>query len=134
MSEENVELVRRIFDSVNQRDFDQALDAITEDFVMDWSNSIGPAKGVYRGRDQVRQLWESYLEAFGSLEWNPEVFVEVDDSRLIVVNRNRVRGRTSKAEVEAVGAQLWSIHGGKARSVTVYQSKVDALKATGLSE
>ena len=44
-----MELVRRIFDSVNQRDFDQALDAITEDFVMDWSNSIGPAKGVYEG-------------------------------------------------------------------------------------
>ena len=71
MSEENVELVRRIFDSVSRGDVDGALEPTADDFVMDWSNSIGPARGVYRGKKQVRQLWASYLDAFGLLQWNP---------------------------------------------------------------
>ena len=61
-------------------------------------------------------------------------FIEVDDSRLIVVNRSRMRGRGSGAEVDAVGAQLWKLHAGKAESVTIYQSKTEALTAAGLSE
>ena len=134
MSQENVELVRRIFDSVSRGDVDGALEPTADDFVMDWSNSIGPARGVYRGKDQVRQLWASYLDAFGLLQWNPQEFIEVDDSRLIVVNRSRMRGRGSGAEVDAVGAQLWKLHAGKAESVTIYQTKAEALAASGLAE
>ena|SRR5688572_30740614 len=134
MSEANVDLVRRIFESVNRGDADGALAAASDDFEMDWSTSIGPAKGVYRGREQVREVWASYMDAFDSLEWNPEEFIEVDDFRLIVVNHNRARGRGSGAEVDAVGAQLWTLRGGKAQSVKLYQSKADALEAAGLRE
>ena len=95
MSQENVEIVRRSFDAVNRGDVDGALEPTADDFVMDWSNSIGPARGVYRGKAQVRQLWASYLDAFGQLQWNPEEFIEVDDSRLIVVNRSRMRGQAA---------------------------------------
>lgn len=133
MSEENIGLVRRVFDSINDGDSSRALEEAADDFVMDWSNSIGPARGIYRGRQQVQDLWASYLDAFGSLEWIPEEFIEVDESRLIVVNRNRVRGRGSGVEVDAVGAQLWTIHDGKAQSVGLYQTKADALEAAGLS-
>ena len=44
------------------------------------------------------------------------------------------RGRGSGVEVDAVGAQLWTIHDGKAQSVKLYQSKDDALAAAGLRE
>ena len=134
MSETNIDLVRRIFDSVNRGDADGALAAASDDFEMDWLSSIGPAKGVYRGKEQVRAVWTSYLDAFDLLEWDPQEFIEVDESRLIVVNRNRVRGRGSGVEVGAVGAQLWTIRGGMAQSVTLYQSKADALEAAGLRE
>jgi ketosteroid isomerase-like protein len=134
MSRENVELVRRSFDSINHGNIDTALEAATSDFVMDWSNSIGPAMGIYRGKDQVREIWTSFLEAFDSLQWEPEEFIEVDESRLIVVNHVRMRGRGSGVEVDAVGAQLWTIHDGEAQSVKLYQSKVDALEATSVQE
>jgi len=130
---QNVELVRRVFDSVTHGDIDGALEAASEDFVMDWSNSIGPAKGIYRGRERVRELWLSYFDAFESLEWSPEEFIELDESRLIVVNRNRARGRGSGVEVDAVGAQLWTIHDGEAQGFTLYQSRAEALEAAGLS-
>jgi ketosteroid isomerase-like protein len=133
MSEENVELVRRIYDSISRGDIDRALETSADDFEMDWSNSIGPDKGVYRGREQVREVWGSFVEAFESLRWDPEEFIEVDESRLIVVNHTRMRGRGSGVEVEAVGAQLWTIRDGTAQSFKLYQSKRDALEAVGLS-
>ena len=53
---------------------------------------------------------------------------------MVVVNRVRGRGRGSGVNVDATGAQLWTITGGKVRSVKLYQSKTDALEAVGLSE
>jgi hypothetical protein len=35
-------------------------------------------------------------------------------------------------EVDATGAQLWTITGGKLRSAKLYQSKAEALDAVGL--
>ncbi len=134
MSQENVEIVRRVFDSINRGDVDGALEPAADDFEMDWSNSIGPAKGIYRGKEQVRHAWASFIEAFDELRWDPEEIIEVDESRLIAVNHVRMRGRGSGIEVDAVGAQLWTIREGKGRSIKLYQSKAEALEAVGLRE
>lgn len=134
MSEENVEFVRRVFDSINRGDVDAALEAAADDIQADWSNSVGPLKGIYRGKEQVRELWTSFVEAFDELRWDPEEIIEVDDSRVIAVNHVRMRGRESGVEVDAVGAQLWTISEGKSRSLKLYQSKADALEAAGLGE
>jgi ketosteroid isomerase-like protein len=134
MSEENVKIVRRVFDSINRGDVDGALESAAEDFEMDWSNSIGPAKGIYRGKEQVREAWTSFVEAFDELRWDPLEIIEVDESRLIAVNHVRMRGRGSGIEVDAKGAQLWTISEGKGRKLKLYQSKAEALEAAGLSE
>ena len=133
MSQENIEVVRSIIDSINAGDLDRADEAIHEDFEADWSNSIGPhGGGVYRGREQAREMFESFLEAWEELRWEPQEMIEVDEARVVVVNRVRMRGRGSGVEVDATGAQLWTITGGKVRSLTIYQSKADALEAVGL--
>ena len=134
MSEENVEFVRRVFDSINRGDVDAALEAAADDIQADWSNSVGPLKGIYSGKEQVRELWTSFVEAFDELRWDPEEIIEVDDSRVIAVNHVRMRGRESGVEVDAVGAQLWTISEGKGRSLKLYQSKAEALEAAGLGE
>jgi ketosteroid isomerase-like protein len=133
MSRENVELVRAVFDSFNRGDVDGALERVADDSELDWSSSIGPAKGVYRGREGFRELWTSYLEAF-ELRWDPEEIVEVDESRLIVMNHIRGRGRGSGVGVDVVAAQLWTISEAKVRRVKLYQSKAEALEAVGVRE
>ena len=134
MSQDNVELVRRVFELINRGDVDAALEVAADDVEMDWSNSIGPAKGVYRGKDEVRALWASFVEAFEDLHWEPEEIIEVGESTVIAVNHMRTHGRESGVEVDAVGAQLWTITGGTARRVKLYQSKADALEAVGLGD
>jgi ketosteroid isomerase-like protein len=134
MSQENVEVVRRVFDAINRGDVDRALEAAADDIEMDWSSSVGPEQGVYRGKEQIRKLWTSFVEAFDELRWDPEEIIDVDDSRVIAVNHVRMRGRESGVEVDAVGAQLWTISEGKSRSLKLYQSKAEALEAVGLRE
>ena len=101
---------------------------------MDWTNSIGPLKGVYRGRRGVLELWTSFLSAWESVRWDPEEIIEVDETRLIVLNHVRMRGRGSGVQVDATAAQLWTITDGKARRIKLFQSKAEALEAAGLSE
>jgi ketosteroid isomerase-like protein len=134
MSEENIELVRRTIDLWNATEIDQALEELADDFEMDWSNSIGPLKGIYRGRQGVLKLWMSFLDAWDAVQWDPEEIIEVDDARVVVVNHVRMRGRGSGVDVDATGVQLWTIKAGKAQRVKLYQSKADALVAAGLSE
>ena len=134
MSQENIDLVRRTIDLFNRREIDRALETAHEDFEMDWSNSIGPLKGVYRGHEGVVKLWESFLEAWDEIRWDPQEIIELDETRLIVVNHVRMRGRGSGVEVEATGVQIWTITDGKGRSMKLYQSKREALEAAGRSE
>jgi ketosteroid isomerase-like protein len=130
---ENVEIVRATIDSLNRGDLDRALEAAHEDFEADWSNSIAPHGGVYRGREQARELFEAFLEAWEEFRWDVQEIVEVDQARVVTVNQVRGRGRGSGVEVDATGAQLWTIAGGKVRSVKLYQSKADAFEAVGLA-
>jgi ketosteroid isomerase-like protein len=129
MTSENIELVRRAIDFFNRRDIDRALEETDPDLEMDWSNSIGPLKGVYRGRDEIQEFWQSFLEAWEEVSWDPQEIIEVDESRLVVVNRVRMRGKSSGADVEAIGVQLWTIVDGKGRTVKLYQTRADALDA-----
>jgi hypothetical protein len=48
--------------------------------------------------------------------------------------RVRMRGRASQVDVQAIGAQVWTIRNGKRGSAKLYQSKAEALDALGLSE
>ena len=135
MSQENVEIVRRAIDLVNRGELRQAIETTDEAFEMDWSDSIGPVSGVYRGREQVLGLLEAFSEAWDELRWEVQEVIDLDRSQqVLVVNTVRMRGRVSHAIVEATGAQLWTISHGRPRRAKLYQSKADALEAVVLSE
>ena len=135
MSQENVEIVCRAIDLVNGGELRRAIEGTDEAFEMDWSDSIGPVSGVYRGRDQVLGLLETFSEAWDELRWEVQEVIDLDRSdQVLVVNKVRMRGRVSHAIVEATGAQLWTIRHGKPWRAKLYQSKADALEAAGLSE
>ena len=105
-----------------------------DDAELDWSNSVGPDKGVYRGRREVLDLFRSFIDAWDAIQWDPEEIVEVDDARVIVVNHIRMRGRASGVEVEATAFQVWTISDGTVQKLKLYRTKADALEAAGLPD
>jgi ketosteroid isomerase-like protein len=110
------------------------LGGVGDDFEIGWSNSIGPLKGIYRGREETLKLARSFRDAWDALRWEPEEIIDVDETRVIVVNHVRMRGRDSGVAVDATSAQLWTLRSGTVQRVKLYQSKADALEAVGLRE
>ena len=134
MSQENLEIVRRFENSWATRDLDAALDCIHAEFEFDWSDSMGPFVGTYKGSQGLTRFWTDMLEAFE--QFTPEIVevVECGPERLITIEVVRARGRGSGIDMEARGAMLWNVQEGKILRVKMFQNKGEVLAAVGLSE
>jgi ketosteroid isomerase-like protein len=131
-SREKVEIVRRIVDSLNAREIDEALQYVADDFEIDLSNAIGPLRGVYRGRQGASEFWTSLLDAWTTVHLDPVEAIDADDSTVIL--GIRVQMRKPGAYDDDIYAHLWTIRDGKAERVKLYRSKSEALEAAGLRE
>ena len=133
MSEKNVEIVRRATEAYSRGDLDEALASWSADAVLDWSNSRGLEASVVRGRDEIRAYMEQFLEAFEEVRIELEDVFEADEGVVIVENLAYFRGRDG-IEVTARSAWVITLQNGCQTSLTLYQSKADALKAAEPSE
>ena len=133
MSEGNVERVRRGFAAYHDGDLEGALELWAPDAVWDWSNSVGPEAGIYRGRDEIRAFWEKYHATFEGIRFELVDVLEVEDDLLIIENVAHIRGRDG-IEVQARSTWLVTIRDGEQTRLTLYQTKQEALEAAGLSE
>jgi ketosteroid isomerase-like protein len=133
MSQENVEIVRRSTDALNRRDLDGLVENRATDAVVDWSNSRGPEAGVYRGHDEIRAFAKRFLAAWDEVRVEIDDPIEVEDDVLVVENVAYLRGRDS-IETQARSAWVTTFRDGQQTSLTLYQTKQEALEAAGLSE
>ena len=134
MSQENVDLVRRGTDAYNRRDVERLLEDWAPDAVLDWSNARSFDAGVYRGHDEIRAFVQRFLAAWD--EVRIEIVdgpVEIEEGLLLTENVTYLRGRDA-IEVQARSAWLTTIRDGEQTSLTLYQTKQDALEAAGLRE
>jgi ketosteroid isomerase-like protein len=132
MSQENMEVVRRTVDAFNRGDLNGTLENWATDAVWDWSNSHGFDAGVYRGHGEIREFVQRFLETFDEVRFELGDPVDVEDG-LLVENVAYMRGRDG-IEVQARSAWLVTIRDGEQTSLTLYQTKQDALEAAELSE
>jgi ketosteroid isomerase-like protein len=134
MSEENVDFVRRATDAYNRRDLDGFMRHWAPDALVDWSSSRGPDAGVYRGHGEIRAFVQRFFEAWDEVRVDlVDDPAEIEDDLLIAENVTHMRGRDG-IEVEARSAWLITIRDGQQTSLTLYQTKQDALEAAGLRE
>jgi ketosteroid isomerase-like protein len=138
MSEENVEIVRRLFELAAQRDSATILSFYDSEVEVD--NTHGPARrlmgsqGIYRGHDGLRAMFREWYEAWADVEGRLEELIDAGD-RVISVQTYRGRGRASGAVVEWTDlAGVWTIRDGKVVRVAWFPTREEALDAVGLSE
>ena len=109
------------------RDFDLLRKHAAPDIVLDWSESVSPNRGVYRGLDEARSCSARCSRPFRSRPGRHEH----DLYRPPAGNRGPVwdpRG-SSGVETAAVGGQLWSFEEGRVTSAKVFQSGAEAVRA-----
>jgi ketosteroid isomerase-like protein len=131
MSQENMELVRRATEAFSRGDFDGFLEDWAPDAVVDWSNSRGLDARVYRGHADIRAFAKAFREAFEDFRVELLDLVEVEDGVLIAENITYLRGRGG-VEVQARSAWLITIRGGEQTSLTLYQTRQEALEAVNV--
>ena len=131
MSQENVDSFKRGLDAYNRRDIDGMLESWADDAVLDWSNARSFDGGVYRGHNEIRAFLHGFLTAWDEVRF--EVVdgpVEVEEGVLVTENLASMRGRDG-IEVQARSAWLIKIRDGETTSLTMYQTKQEALEAAG---
>jgi ketosteroid isomerase-like protein len=130
---ERVEAVRRVVEAINRSDIDAAVESLSQDFEIDFSNSLSPMAGIYRGRDGAREFLTSFHEPWAALEFDTDETIELEDGRVLMASEVRTRGHGSGIEVSAKGATIWAFRDSEVAAVKLYQSKAEALDAAGLS-
>jgi ketosteroid isomerase-like protein len=133
MSQENVEVVRRSWAAWERREL-EALFALYDPAII-WENHGGPIelRGTYVGHEGVRQTWRELLEPFENFDAHADQFIDAGNS-VVVGWRIKGRGKASGIDVETSGWSVHEVQNGFVVRVDLFQAKVEALEAVGLSE
>jgi ketosteroid isomerase-like protein len=132
--EENIEVVRRFYESWSKQDLAGVLDCIHSEFVLDWSASQAPFGGIYSGHHGFRRFWSEHNDVWEEFELDVVEGVECTHDQVITVTVVRGRGRGSGVRIEGTGAVLWTLCESKVLRAKLFQGKAEALAAVGLSE
>jgi ketosteroid isomerase-like protein len=131
MSEENVEVVRRVVEAAERGDWDAALAHYDQAVVLDMSRM--PDGGIYHGHEGVRDFYIGWLGTWDDFRVEPERLVDAGD-RIVDVNEVIAIGRGSGAPVRMRSGNVWTVENGKVVRHVGYPDASEALEAVGLSE
>ena len=131
MSQENVEVVRRTFDAICSRDFQDAATGFHDDAV--WHNTREfPGPSICVGPQAIVDFWETLWESFDG-----ETSVEqiIDGEHGVAVGAHTVgRGTMSGIPLDVRWGIAARVASGKISSVDIYGDWAKALKDVGQAE
>lgn len=125
MSQENVELVRRVYDAWARGDFSQT-DLFHPDIdfeMVDW-----PHQTRTHGIDEMGRTWRSTLTAFEHFQAVPTEYVDYGRN-VLVLNHIEGSGRESGAEVSADTAAVLTVEDGAVVRIALYWDTANAREA-----
>jgi ketosteroid isomerase-like protein len=132
MSQENVELARRLVEWFNARDVDAVQAHSTDDV------EIVPLRAaiedtVYRGPGAAAAFAADSDESWEELRFDAEALRDAGE-RVLAIGELSARARGTGAEVSARLAMLFAFRGDRLSKARSYTDVEDALEAAGLSE
>jgi ketosteroid isomerase-like protein len=132
MSQENVEIVRRMYEESKARP-EALFEFLDED--IDWETTGLDVPGTAQGRgpETVRSFFRSWVGAFEEWGYEAEELIDAGDAVIARVHQWG-RGKASGVTVENRFWQVWTLREGKAIRATHHVEKTEALEAAGLSE
>jgi ketosteroid isomerase-like protein len=136
MSQENLEVVRRVIEAHDRGDFATVFAAY--DPGIEWHLTPGWAPAfdfepVYHGHEGVRAFWRQWFAAWETASFEYEEFIDRGDSVVTILSQ-RVRRRTSGLELVELLRPGLDDPGRQDRAREFFPTRGEALEAVGLSE
>ena len=136
MSEENVEVVRQVYEAAARRD--PAAVLACYDPALEWDVSRSQmarlvGEDFYRGHDGLRRFFRRYHDAWDEVEYGYEQLIDAGD-QVLSIDIERARGRNSGADVVLTQYAVWTIRAGKVIRAAWFSDRAEALEAAGLAE
>jgi ketosteroid isomerase-like protein len=132
MSQENVEVVRALFEAWNARDMDAFRELYDPEAIVrmaqDW-----PEPGPYFGREAITREFEQLRQTWDGRDTAEPIgdFIGVGD-RVVVRHIWRGAGQGPAAAVELTG--VWTVRKGRILAAEYFHDYAEALDAVGLRE
>ena len=125
MSEENVKVVRAIYDAWTR-------DESAGDLIASEIEYVNPPYAVESGTSRGRRMLAKVREVYPDFKVAPERFIEAGEDVVVI---GTARGTTASG-IEAQWRQgyIWTIVGGRAVRLRWFNDPKEALEAAGLSE
>jgi ketosteroid isomerase-like protein len=135
MSQENVEIVRTVYERTTRGKGANTLDLYDPEVEVVAGGALGHlvGGGIYHGHDGVRQFYRSYYDAWEHVSYDVRELIDAGEQVVSVVT-NRGRGRASGVALEWQVPGVWTFRNGKIARVVWFSSRAEALEAVGLSE
>ena len=122
-----MERIRAIYQAFNEGGVEAIMGRLAPEFqVRDRESS--PDRETRHGKEGIKQLFDSYMEAFDALRLDPVEFTEAGD-QVVVTLRQRARGKGSGAEVMGRIVHVWCIREDAPLELRIFGNKTQALDA-----
>jgi uncharacterized protein len=132
MSEENVEIARRVMDAWNRGDYDAWIEAFDRD--CEFRPPRSQLEGqTYRGHDGLRRYLHDLTEEWEQVRFALNDVRDVGD-QVVVLFQWHARGRASGVELDLPIGLVGKVREGKIAEARFFSDPDEALEAAGLSE
>jgi uncharacterized protein len=134
MSQENVDLVRAIYNAFAVGDVPGVLAGMSPDIVWNEAeNSLYADRNPYVGPESIRTGIFARLDA----EWDgfavePEEYLDAGD-KVVVLGRYRAGFKATGKAMDAQFAHVWSVRDGEAARMRQYIDTLQAARVTGIT-
>jgi ketosteroid isomerase-like protein len=128
MSEENVEVVREVWDAYSRGDYERIAGFHDPHIVV-----TSLEDGALYGNNAVLANYERWNEAWEGAETTLEEVIGQGD-RVFLTVRFQGRGRASGIEIDTRLYEVYMLRDGKVLRIDEYEHRDEALEASGLSE
>ena len=133
MSQENVELVRRMYRPGDPSKFFELLHEGVQLDVSEKAPLLPDSPELLGGRDAVLDLYRRYWGTWDEYVLDPIEIIDAGQDRVLVVQDERGIGRGSGAPFQRRWAVLYTIREAKIVRIVHFGERHEALKAAGLS-
>ena len=132
MSEENAEIVRRLFAEWEKGNFSPA-EAFDPRVRVVWVDPMLALRSETIGLRETVRTMRDFLETYERLTATAERIIDAGESVGVVCSW-RGRGKASGVEFAERQGSIWTFFGGKVTRIVNYRDPAEALEAAGLSE